>query len=264
MWGAVRRFEAWFVIPAAIALFAWSMLALDAGDLTPTAFCAHGTSWPVLWSWFDVALAFNSPAKLAADWALMVAAMMAPLLFAPLRHVGDRSFARRRARATLLFVAGYAAAWMMAGMVLQAIALVALWAMPAAPIGLAAAAAMAWQVSPAKQWCLNRCHRRPQLAAFGVAADVDALSFGLTNGAACVGTCWALMLLMLLMASGHFAAMLAVTLFVLAERLENPAPLGWRLRGTGKALRIVAAQARMRLAPQGGVSEVFAAIKPGI
>jgi predicted metal-binding membrane protein len=259
MWGAARRFEAWFVIPAAIGLFAWSMLALDAGGVTPSAFCASGTSWPQLWSSFDPALAFNSPTKHTADWALMVAAMMSPLLLAPLRHVWERSFARRRARATLLFVAGYAAAWMMAGVVLQAIALAALWAMPAPAIalGLAAAAAIGWQVSPAKQWCLNRCHRRPRLAAFGAAADVDAATFGLNNGAACVGSCWTLMLLMLLMGSGHFAAMIAVTLFVLAERLENPAPLAWRLRGAGKALRIAAAQARMRLAPRGGISEVL-------
>jgi|HubBroStandDraft_6_1064221.scaffolds.fasta_scaffold151119_2 predicted metal-binding membrane protein len=260
MWGAARRFEAWFALPGAIGLFAWSMLALDAGGVTPSAFCASGTSWPQLWSSFGVALVLNAPAKFTADWALMVAAMMAPLLLAPLRHGWDRSFARRRARATLLFVAGYAAAWMVAGVVLQATALAALLAMPAAPIGglgLVAAAAMGWQVSPAKQWCLNRCHRRPQLAAFGAAADVDALSFGLSNGAACVGTCWALMLLMLLVGSGHFAAMLAVTLFVLAERLENPAPLGWRLRGAGKALRIVTAQVRMRLAPPAGIGEVL-------
>ncbi|HWX07981.1 MAG TPA: DUF2182 domain-containing protein, partial [Bradyrhizobium sp.] len=70
-------------------------------------------------------------------------------------------------------------------------------------------------------------------------------------------SCWTLMLLMLLMGSGHFAAMIAVTLFVLAERLENPAPLAWRLRGAGKTLRIAAAQARMRLAPRGGISEVL-------
>ena len=258
MWAAARRFEAWFVIPAAIGLFGWSMLALDASALTPPAFCSSGTSWLELSS-LNHALAFNSPAKLAADWALMVAAMMSPLLFTPLRHACDRSFARRRTRATLLFVSGYAAAWMMAGILLQAIALTALWAMPAPAIGLGlvAAAAMGWQVSPAKQWCLNRCHRRPRLAAFGVAADVDAATFGLTNGAACVGTCWALMLLMLLMGSGHFAAMIAVTLFVFVERLENPAPLAWRLRGAGKALRIVTAQARMRLAPRRSFEEAL-------
>jgi predicted metal-binding membrane protein len=103
---------------------------------------------------------------------------------------------------------------------------------------------VAWQVSPAKQWCLNRCHRRPQLAAFGVAADRDAFNFGLTNGALCAGACWTLMLPMLLAAGGQLFAMIAVTLFVFAERLERPAPLAWRWRGTGKAWRIVLAQAQ--------------------
>jgi predicted metal-binding membrane protein len=250
MWGAARRFEAWFVLPGAIGLFAWSMLALDAGGVTPSAFCASGTSWPQLWSSFGVALVLNAPAKFTADWALMVAAMMAPLLLAPLRHGWDRSFARRRARATLLFVAGYAAAWMVAGVVLQATALAALLAMPAAPIGglgLVAAAAMGWQVSPAKQWCLNRCHRQPHLAAFGATADREAFDFGLTNGASCAGACWALMLLTFFAEQAHVLAMILVTLFVFAERLESPAPLQWRWRGAGKALRIITAQARMRL-----------------
>ena len=63
---------------------------------------------------------------LAADWALMFAAMMPPLVIAPLRHIRDRSFAKRRARAMLLFVAGYAGVWLAAGVVLEAMALVAL------------------------------------------------------------------------------------------------------------------------------------------
>jgi predicted metal-binding membrane protein len=114
---------------------------------------------------------------------------------------------------------------------------------------------VAWQISPAKQWCLNRCHRKPQLAAFGAAADRDAFGFGLSNGASCIGACWALMLLMLVVDHGHLLVMAGVTLFVLAERLENPAPLAWRWRGPDKALRIIMAQARMRLAPRSYLGE---------
>jgi hypothetical protein len=55
------------------------------------------------------------------------------------------------------------------------------------------------------------------------------------------------MLLPLLAGPGHLWAMIAVSLFVFAERLESPAPLGWRWRGPGKALRLIAAQARMHL-----------------
>jgi predicted metal-binding membrane protein len=248
---AAPRLDTWLVVLASTSLAAWSMLALDGGELVLPAFCSGGKlSVAPLSVSFDLALAFNSPLQLASGWALMVAAMMAPLNIAPLRHVRDRSFASRRGRATLLFVAGYLAVWMTAGVALQAVALAARWAVPAPPVGLGLALAIAivWQVSPIKQWFLNRCHRRPALRAFDAAADRDAFDFGLTNGVSCVGACWALMLLPLVVERGHLLAMIAISLFVVAERLENPAPLAWRWRGPGKALRIAIAQARMRLA----------------
>jgi predicted metal-binding membrane protein len=250
---AAQRPEGWLVVLGSSSVVAWSLLALDGNTLMLPALCsaANARWWAAPPSVsVDLVLAFNSPARLASGWALMVVAMMSPLIIAPLRHVRDRSFASRRARAMLLFGAGYMAIWMMAGVALQAIALAARWAVPAPLpcLGLALAVATLWQLSPAKQWCLNRCHRRPQLAAFGAAADRDAFEFGLTNGMSCAGACWALMLLPLLVVDGHLAAMIAVALLVLAERLENPAPLAWRWRGPGKALRITLAQGRLRLA----------------
>jgi predicted metal-binding membrane protein len=244
---AGRRFEPWLVGLGSISLAAWLLLAFGGSTPALSALCTSGvgSAMPPLAS-FDLALLFTSPARLASCWAVMLAAMMLPVIAAPLRHVRYRSFARRRARAMLLFVLGYFAVWMAAGVVLQAVALAALTVapLPLAGPGLALAVAVVWQVSPAKQWCLNRCHRRPQLAAFGVAADREAFNFGLTNGASCAGACWALMLLMLLAGEGQFLAMIAMTLLVFAERLEAPAPLAWRWRGPGKAWRIVIAQAQ--------------------
>jgi hypothetical protein len=66
----------------------------------------------------------------------------------------------------------------------------------------------------------------------------------------------ALMLLPLFVVQAHIFAMIAVTLFILAERLENPAPLAWRWRGAGRGLRILAAQARIHLAPESNIREV--------
>jgi predicted metal-binding membrane protein len=250
---AAHRPEIWLI---SVSLISWSVLALDGSGLTLPALCS-GTPWAVpLSDSFNLALVLNSPAELAAGWFLMLAAMMPPLVIAPLRHVLDRSFAKRRGRATLLFVAGYAAVWMAAGVGLQTMALAVRWATPAPAIclGLAAATALLWQVSPAKQWCLNRCHRRSHLTAFGVAADLDAFNFGLTNGASCAGACWALMLLPLFAGPGRMPGMIAVSLFVFAERLEDAAPLQWCWRGPGKLLRIIAAQARIRLAPRSGIA----------
>jgi predicted metal-binding membrane protein len=236
--------EPWLVALGSISLAAWSVLAFGGSTSVVPALCSSGTGAAVpLPVSFDLALLFNSPARLAFGWALMLAAMMLPVVAAPLRHVRDRSFARRRGRAMLLFILGYFAVWMAAGVVLQLVSLTAVGVAPM-PLaaGLAFALAVVWQVTPAKQWCLNRCHRRPQLAAFGVPADRDTFNFGLTNGASCAGACWALMLPMLLAGEGQIFAMIAVTLLVFAERLERPAPLAWRWRGTGKAWRIVLAQ----------------------
>jgi predicted metal-binding membrane protein len=210
--------------------------------------------------WSDVTLSglcsagLRTPLADLFNWLLMLSAMMMPLIAAPLRHVRERSFAHRRSRAMFLFVVGYYAVWMIAGMGLQVMALAAQLAAfdTLVCLALSASAATLWQVSPAKQWCLNRCHRRPQLAAFGAPADRAAFGFGLAHGAACVGACWALMLLPLFAGQAHVLTMLAVMVFAFAERLEDAAPLAWRWRGPGRALRIIAAQVRMHLAPRLG------------
>jgi predicted metal-binding membrane protein len=257
MWCATRRFDArsdsrfdsrfdsWLVVTS---LVAWALLALTWSDVTPAGFCSTSLRMPLSDS-FNLAFVLNSPAQLASGWLLMLIAMTPPLIAAPLRHVRERSFAHRRVRAMSLFVIGYGTVWMIAGMGLQVVALAAQLAVSDTPmcLALSAAAATLWQVSPAKQWCLNRCHRRPQLAASGAPADRAAFDFGLSHGAACVGACWGLMLLPLFVGQGHVLVMLAVMLFAVAERLENAAPLAWRWRGPGKALRIAAAQARMHL-----------------
>lgn len=208
----------------------------------------------------DLAMALGLPAKLALCWALMMAAMMPPLVLEPLRHLRERSFARRRGRATILFAIGYAAVWMGAGAILETLALICRFALPGAwsPLLGGVIAAALWQVSPAKQICLNACHRQPPFAAFGWAAERDAVLFGMTHALWCVGACWALMLLPLLAGQQHLLVMAAVGVFLFAERLEQPAPRAWRLRGPRKAVRIATAQLRIRLDAAG----LFARVAP--
>jgi predicted metal-binding membrane protein len=146
-------------------------------------------------------------------------------------------------------VAGYAVIWMAAGIVLLAAVLLLSLFLPqsyAPAIGVALIA-LVWQCSPIKQRCLNRSHNHRELAAFGLAADLDALRFGITHGVWCVGSCWALMLFPMLLSQGHFAAMAVVTLLMTSERLEQPRPLNRRLRFSGKLVRIAIAQTRIRL-----------------
>ena len=244
--------DIWLIVLGSASVAAWAGLAFSGAGLLLPAFCSpEAVRTAPFETLVELALVFNAPAKLVCNSALMIAAMMSPLIVGPLRHVHDRSFMRRRGRAMLLFGIGYAAIWLPAASALHAIALAATWAAPAPFAGVAATAAaiLLWQASPAKQWCLNRCHRRPHLAAFGITAVWDALRFGLSHGASCAGACWALMLLPIIAASGHLPLMVAVMLFVAAERLERPGPLAWRWRWPRKALRIAVAQCRMGADP---------------
>jgi predicted metal-binding membrane protein len=194
-------------------------------------------------------LAMNPLSSLIAGWAVMLVAMMSPTLIAPIGHIVKRSFKHRRMWSVALFTLGYAAIWMAAGGVLLSARLVLsllvpLSFVPAIVVGIVA---FVWQCSPMKQRCLNRNHNHRELAAFGFAADLDVLRFGVTHGLWCVGSCWALMLFPILLSEGHLAAMAAVSLLMISERLEQPQRLSWGLRLHGKLMRIVVAQTRIRL-----------------
>ncbi len=186
------------------------------------------------------------PGSMALSWALMLCAMMLPVMTAPVGHVRDRSFAHRRARATILFLAGYGAVWMAAGAALSAFGVVIASAETWLPTLVVGLVVTLWQVSPPKQTCLNRLHAHPHLAAFGVAADLDRLRFGLAHGTWCVGSCSGLMLLPMLFSSGHWLAMAAASLWMWGEPLTRPTPPRWSLRTPTRAVSLAFAQARMR------------------
>lgn len=181
---------------------------------------------------FDVVTASGVPAVLLS-WLAMLMAMMAPLLAQPIAHLRRRSLPRRRLPAIALFVAGYVAVWLAAGIALTALALALGTGAPAFTI--AVLLALAWQAAPFKQLCLNRCHRLPRLSAFGLEADADALRYGVSHGMWCIGACWALMLLPLAAGSAHVAAMAAVTLLLLVERHRPARPPRW---GVAPAARL--------------------------
>lgn len=197
----------------------------------------------------SMVLAMNPPFQVAASWALMLLAMMSPLLIPAIHHVRFSSLARRRVRSIAFFIAGYGAVWMVCGAMLTAVQFAVLARstlsyFPAAALALIVAV---WQASPFKQRFLNRCHDHRPLAAFGSQADLDALRFGLVHGGWCAGGCGILMLLPMLLPAGRMGAMGAVAVLVFCERLEDPQPPRWKIRGLGKATRILTAQTRIRL-----------------
>lgn len=183
---------------------------------------------------------------LAPGWFLMLAAMMAPLLIAPVCHIRSRSFAARRGRSGALFVAGYFAVWTVAAAVLLTIGIAVRSLLPGSrlPASAIAVVALVWQCSPIKQIGLNRCHSHREIAAFGIAADLSAMRFGIEHGFWCTVSCWALMLLTLLVSEGHLAVMAAATILVFGDRVERPRLPSWRWRGTGGLMRIAVAQTR--------------------
>lgn len=184
-------------------------------------------------------------ARGAANWLLMLAAMMTPVLIEPIQFVRGQGLARRRDRATLLFVAGYASIWAAGGAVLFSLAAVVPHTLASVVTAAALALGALWQCSPAKQVCLNRCHLRVALPAFGRRADLGALGFGARHAVWCMGSCWAWMLAAMSVPGWHVAAMMAAALVMFCERFEQPATPGWRWRGIGTAMRIVAGQMRM-------------------
>jgi predicted metal-binding membrane protein len=181
----------------------------------------------------------ESLASAASGWMVMMVAMMAPMTLRALYHIRISSFADRRWRSSALFLTGYGLVWMVAGGVLKAVESAARQLAPHAygPAVAVGLIACIWQASPIKQRCLNRCHSHRSLAAFGGAADWDALLMGLDHGFWCAGSCWALMLFPMLLPQGHLVAMAAVTVLMVCERLDPPSPSAWRLRGFRTAWR---------------------------
>jgi predicted metal-binding membrane protein len=230
----------------AISACAWIVLAaLPDMHVESLAICSGG---PTTADLLSQALATHSPTPLVVGCALMLVAMMSPLVIPAIHHVRFTSLARRRARSIALFMAGYASVWMMWGAMLMGVAFVAqaLASGSFIPALVGCMVACVWQISPLKQLSLNKCYLKPPLRAFGLGADLDTLRFGWMHGLWCAASCSVLMLLPMLLPVDHLAAMAVVAVFVYCERLEDPAPPVWKLRGLSKTRRMMAARIRVR------------------
>lgn len=161
-------------------------------------------------------------------WTVMMAAMMLPAV-APVVVTVDRWAARmgRPRRTTWLFVAGYLLAWGASGLVVYAaMAGVVPW-LPTGAAAVRAGAVVlvvagAYQFTPAKRTCLRHCRsplafvaqhttrlRRGGLSGAGV---------GVVHGFFCLGCCWALMIVLILLGMMSLTWMAAVAAVVLSEK----------------------------------------------
>jgi predicted metal-binding membrane protein len=204
-----------------------------------------------LWPGVGFALLLNPPTQLVLAWLLMLAAMMPPLLARPVEHLWFGGVAKRRARAVGLFIVAYVAVWTLAGIVLMASSAAIEVLGSAAGIPALAATgfvAFIWQTTPLKQASLNLCHRPPRISPSGVAADRDSLQYGVSSALACVGACWALMLVPLVVHRLDCLTMAIIAAILLLERQAEARPARWRL----PLVEPIRAAARTRAAKQSG------------
>ena len=214
----------WLLAPAALAWF--GLLALSGGEHA-LALCIapRGNLFDGLIA--NLAAGFHAvaPGRWAIEWALMIVAMMFPLLVPMVRHVAGHSFAARRERSVGLFVAGYATVWMTAAAA-SSVALVAaratLQTLHLAPWAglICCGIAALWQLSAAKRRAVNRCHGTVALRPWADGADRDAIGFGILHGTRCVRACLPVMVLPLVGDYG-LAAMAAIAAILLAERARD-------------------------------------------
>jgi predicted metal-binding membrane protein len=227
---------------------AWIFLKANPKDAAPTqsvdvAYC--GASAALMTTSSEV----NPISSQVTGWGLMVIAMMLPKLIVPIQGIYARSFKRSRLSSSLLFISGYVTVWMAAGMLIHNSILALNSALPNSyfpTVGLSLVVVV-WQFSPFKQRCLNKAHDHGIPAAFGWRAYSDSILLGIKHGILCVGSCWALMLLPMLLPDVHDFVMIIVTFIMLSEHLEHPRIPCWRFDLRAKLFRIILAQTQISL-----------------
>ncbi len=181
---------------------AWAVMGLGGHKMALPAQCGLSFGHWLDWGWDGVQLLLllNPPEHLLLSWAVMLVAMMVPLLWKPMQGLGWRG-----ARGCAV----YFALWLMVGAGIMTLA-VALRLLPGVPLAYGLLLAGLWQVTPVKRQALALCHVRN-----GIDGWRGAVRFTL----GCMGSCWAFMLLPFLVApDAHFWVMLASAAALLTER----------------------------------------------
>ena len=181
------------------------------------------------------------PATFLVAWIVMMAAMMLPssapmfLLFRVSASDGPRGELR-----TLAFGAGYLLVWAVVGVVV----LVAQRVLDAAvdpdlrPLGVAATllAAGAYQFTPLKATCLRACQTPADfLVRHWRSGALGALRLGIDHGLYCLGCCWALMAVLIVLGGMQLGWALAISVVITAEKVLPRGPEIARVVAMGAA-----------------------------
>ena len=221
----------------ALGLLGWYVTVRQARDMSGmiTGLGQVGTHMPNTMA---------SPAFMVM-WLGMMVAMMLPAIGPVV--LAQRMVVRARGEGALTsvtFVAGYLMVWVLIGLV----PLLAFFAFRDLPMeaqsspwlrivaGAVLVLAGVYQVTPLKDTCLRAC-RSPLSFVKGhnATGPGGALRAGVSYGAYCVGSCWALMAILLVVGLMNLVWMAAIALIFLAEKNLRHGVLLTRLAGAGVA-----------------------------
>ncbi|NHL69057.1 DUF2182 domain-containing protein [Burkholderia ambifaria] len=232
----------------ALAGACWAYLWTGAGtgmsalDMTAVALFPHRLA-------DDMGAMAPSLATVILMWWVMMIAMMTPgaaplvLLYRRVLRHHDPAGAESAFTSTFL-LAGYLASWfafsvVAAGlqMLLQPAGLISgmmLWSKSAVLSAIVLALAGIYQFSPLKQACLRQCRSPVRfLTTYWRPGITGSFLLGVRHGAYCVGCCWLLMALLFVGGVMNVVWIVALSLFVLIEKVL---PGGERI---GRALGVV-------------------------
>lgn len=166
------------------------------------------------------------------SWLVMMAAMMLPAV-APVVALYALASKRRVVAALPVFLAGYAAVWAVSAVPAY---LVSRWvdeplmdgrSWVARLAGGTLIAAAVYQLTPLKAACLNRC--RSPLSVFltqrgSLARPRRAVVAGARHGIDCLGCCWALMAVLIVLGGMQLGWALGITVVLTAEKVLPRGP----------------------------------------
>lgn len=172
-------------------------------------------------------------ALFAGMWLVMMAAMMLPsvipivLLFRTVQR--QRGASGRPAVPTAIFVGGYLAVWLLAGLGADLIYVIAQAVGARVPAGPSAVPyvggailvlAGLYQLTPLKNACLRHCRSPLHLLMHGWREGYGgAVRMGATHGLFCLGCCWGIMAVLFVVGLMNLGWMVALSLLIVAEKL---------------------------------------------
>lgn len=162
-----------------------------------------------------------------AAWVVMMVAMMLPAV-APVAGIYLLAARRRTVAAAPVFLVGYLAIWALSALPAYAVSrAISEPLMDGRPwvgrlVGATLVTAAAYQVTPLKQACLRAC--RSPMSFFlnrrtSLSRPSAAFAAGVQHGLYCLGCCWVLMAVLVVLGGMQLGWALALSLAISAEKL---------------------------------------------